>query len=134
AGVLQHLAERVRFTDAELARLGIAKDALTPFVIDPDDLPYVSDRDIGDTPLEFHPLLARPGAVILASPSNVSLAVRSVLISTALGGGMGESFQEAIQQRQERFADESHFWPVPEISLSSLKRFSMRASVGSYEP
>ena len=109
----------MRFSDAELAEIGIVKTALTSYILEPDQFSYVSDRSIGDTPLEFHPLLRTPGALILVSPANVSTAVRSVLISTAIRGGMGDAFQEAILIRQERYTDEGSFWPVPLSTIAS---------------
>jgi hypothetical protein len=131
---LRQLADRVRFTDADLKQIAVIKEALTPYILDPDHFPHVSERLIGDTPLEFHPLLRTPSDLILVSPANVSLAVRSVLIMTALRGGMGDAFQEAILERQEQYSESGHFWPVRPVLLSSPDRFFIRISVGTYEP
>jgi hypothetical protein len=131
---LRELAERVRFTGAELAKLGINSEMLAPYILAPDQLPHVSDRPVGDTPQEFHPLLQTPAALVLISPANVSLAVRSILIHMALDGGMGDAFQIAILEQQEKWTEAGQFWPVLPLSLSPPDPFFMRTSIGEYEP
>ena len=131
---LSRLGERVRFSDADLKDLGILKAALAPYILDPQQFPAVSDRDIGNTPLEFHPLIETPAGYILASPPNVSLAVRAVLLSTAKEGGMATTFQHAIMEQQEAYSHAGHFWPTNNLQLSPPNRFDIRAAVGEYEP
>lgn len=129
---LRHLADRVWFTDNEISRLGIVGTALTPYILAPDQFPYVSGVPIGDTPLEFHPLLRASGALVLVSPANVPVAVRSVLIQTALRRGMGDAFQKAILEQQEKHTEDGRFWPAPAISLSPPNDFFMRTSAMEY--
>jgi hypothetical protein len=129
---LRQLATRVRFTASQLAALGIVKPALAPYFLELDRCPYVSDRSIGDTPLESHPLLDTPGGVILVSPASVSTAIRSVLISTAIRSGMGNAFQQAILFRQEQYTNEGAFWPAS-LSLSPPNEFFMRVGICKYE-
>ncbi len=130
---LRRRVDRVRFTEVELAKLDIRGEMLASYVLLPDQFPHVSDRPIGDTPLEFRPLLRTPTSTILVSPQSVSTAIRSTLIQVALRGGMGDAFQQAILEQQEKWTYHGQFWPVSPISLSPPDRFLMRAVVGDYE-
>ncbi len=131
---LRRLADCVGFTDIELAKLGIRGEMLAPYVLSSDQFPQISSRPIGDTPLEYRPLLRTPAATVLVSPQNVSTAIRSTLIQAALRGGMGDAFQQAILERQEKWTYGGQFWPASPISLSPPDRFLMRAVVGQNEP
>lgn len=126
---LKRLARRVRFTDTELGRLGISKDALIPFLLEPHHLPYISDREAGDTPLEFYPLLASSNGVIVASPANISLAVRAVMVGAAQRGGMDKVLLSAMLTEQQKYSEASAFWPVPSLQLSPPNQHFMRAAV-----
>ena len=126
---LKRLAQRVRFTDAELEGLNINKAALNPFSLTIELLPFISDRPAGDTPLEFYPLLADPNGIVVASPTNISLAVRAILVLAAQRGGMDGALLSAMLVEQQKFSELSGFWPVPSLRLSPPNQFSMRASV-----
>jgi hypothetical protein len=132
-GTLRVVAKRVQFDDADLAKWQITQGMLAPYIIQPDEFSNVSDRPIGDTALEFHPLLRSSGGLVLISPCNVSTAIRSVLISTAIRGGIGASLQEAVLVRQERFTNEGNFWPMRRISLAPPNKYYMRGSICEYE-
>jgi hypothetical protein len=131
---LRHLADRVKFTCVELTKLGIRDETLTPYILASHQFADVSSQPIGDTPLEFRPLLRTPAATVLVSPQNVSTAIRATLIMGALRGGMGDAFQQAILNRQERWIDQGQFWPVSPISLPPADRFLMRTIVRQHEP
>lgn len=131
---LKRLSRRVRFSDADLERLQIDKLALTPFFFQAGQERYVSDRPIGETPLEYHPLQATSSGVIVLVPSNLSVALRAVLVNAANAGGLGETLQEALLIEQEAYAERSGFWPVPSLRLSPPNQHMMRASVCAYAP
>jgi hypothetical protein len=131
---LRQLANRVSFTTAELTKLDITTDILASFVLTPDLFPHVCGRPVGDTPLEFRPLLQTPKAIVLVSPQNVSTAVRLTLIQTALRGGMGDAFQEAILREQEELIYRGRFWPASPIPFFPPDRHFMRAFAAEYEP
>ena len=94
-GALKRLADRVRFSSADLDRLGIDDEVLTPFLLDPVQFPHVSDREAGETPLEFHPLLAKSNGVVVVSPTNISIAVRALLVGAAQQGRMDKAVKGA---------------------------------------
>lgn len=99
---LEQLARRVCFRRDALAKLGIDPEYLTSFVLKDEHFPYVTDREAGDTPLEFHPLLQDGQVITVAAPSNISVAVRAVLIGAAVFGGIEKTLQWRLLEQQER--------------------------------
>ncbi len=131
---LEQLARRVRFRRDALATLGIEPEDLASFVLKHEHFRHVADRDVGDTPLEFHPLLQEGDLITVAAPSNLSIAVRAVLIGAAVFGGIEKTLQLRLLERQERYSEVTGFWPVPNIHLSPPNKFGMRASVCAFQP
>jgi hypothetical protein len=84
--------------------------------------------------VKYHPLQANSSGVIVLIPSNLSVALRAVLVNAANTGGMGEALQEALLIEQEAHAERSGFWPVPSLKLSPPNQYMMRASVCAYAP
>ena len=130
---LNDLARRVRFKRSHLERLAIDSGVLQQFYLQERFFPFVSDRAIGDTPLEFCPLLAEESGFAVISPTNLSLAVRAVLIEAAVEGGMGLALQRRLLERQERFSEATGFWPTGSIRLSAPNKHNLRASVCKYD-
>ena len=130
---LGQLADRVRFTDAELAKLGIMKEALTPYILAPDEFPYVSDRPIGDTPLRVSPAVADAG---FPRPSQPCQRVARGQIGShhdCTERRDGRRLSDRNTGEAGKVSENGHFWPVPALSLPSPNRFFMRASVVKYE-
>ncbi len=130
---LRKLASRVAFTTEDLAKLGIPLSCLAPFTLNSELYPFVSDRRIGDTPLERLPLISTERGVIVANPNSLSLAIRAVLVETAKDGGMGKYLLHALSRRQERYAELTGFWPGPHLNLSPPLRSGLCASVLQYD-
>ncbi len=131
---LEQLARRVRFRRDALRKLGIDPEHLTSFLIKDEHFRYVTDREAGDTPIEFHPLLQDGEVITIAAPSNISVAVRAVLMGAAVFGGIEKTLQWRLLEQQERYSEATGFWPVPHIQLSPPNKFGMRASVCSFRP
>ncbi len=129
---LKRLARRVRFSNTDLARLNIDKATLSPFTIEPHLFPYVSDREPGNTPLEFHPLINTSNGTVVASPANVSLAIRAVLISAAQQGGMERVLLRLLQEQQQKYSEASGFWSVPSLKLSEPDEQFLRVALGQF--
>ena len=98
---LKRLSRRVRFSDGDLIRLNIDKNALTPFLLQAANAPAISDRPAGDTPIEFYPLQTIPSGIVVLNPANLSIALRALLVNVAREGGMGEALQYALLLKQE---------------------------------
>jgi len=131
---LEQLARRVRFSRNALGNLGIDPEHLTGFVLTDEHFRYVTDRQAGDTPMEFRPLLQDGEIITVVAPSNISVAVRARLIGVALSGGIEKTLQWRLLEEQERYSEATRFWPVPHINLSPPNEFGMRASVCSFAP
>ncbi len=131
---LEQLARRVRFRRDALGKLDIEPEHLASFVLKDEHFRYVADREAGDTPLEFHPLLQEGEVITVAAPSNISVAVRAVLIGAAVFGGIEKTLQWRLLEQQERYSEATGFWPVPHIHLSPPNKFGMRASVCAFRP
>jgi hypothetical protein len=125
---LKRLARRVRFSDADLARQGIDKTALTAFVIEPRHFRYVSDREPGDSPLEFYPLLDTSNGMVVANPAGISLAIRAAMVSAAKQGGMDKALLFLLLKSQERHSENSGFWPILTLKLSQPDRHFLRVA------
>lgn len=130
---LTELARRVRFTSRDLNALGVDPGALRPFLLKEEYFKYLSDRPIGDTPLEFYPLLPRGDGFEIISPVGLSMAVRAALISVATAGGMGERLQRNLLDVQERFSEVTRFWPASRIKLPPPNRHNIKAAVFQYD-
>ncbi len=130
---LDRLGRRVRFSTTALGKLNIDIKTLSPFVLKPDHLAFVSDREFGDTPLEFHPLMLEGNNLVVVSPSNISMAIRAVLINTAISGGMKRSLERRLLEQQESYSERTGFWPTPHIRLSPPNKLGLRASVCKYD-
>lgn len=130
---LEELRRRVRFRADALLEMGIDPQLLESYVLKEDHFPYVSDRPVGDTPLEFHPLLKDGDWFTVAAPSNISVAVRSVLIGAAVHWGVEKRLQRLLLEKQETYSEATGFWPVPRIKLTGPNKHGMRASVCSFD-
>ena len=129
AHALERLAARVRFTNDELAGLGIDRQALSPFVLETDHFSYIGTTEPGDSPLEFHPLLEDSGGVTVASPPGISMAVRAVLVGAAKRGGLENLLLSHLLTEQEHYAEGTGFWPALKIRLGAPDQHFLRSSV-----
>ncbi|MCP4099360.1 MAG: hypothetical protein GY748_24315 [Planctomycetaceae bacterium] len=130
---LSELSQRVKFSHVEIKRLGIAPDSLIPLILDTDLFRFVSDGEIGNTPLEFHPILSLRDGIVIISPNNISIAIRSILVNAALRGGLEKQLQIALMRRQEVHAEATGFWPIPQLNLSAPVKHAIRVTVAQYD-
>lgn len=68
SAALKRLARLVTFSARDLAALEIDPKALAPFILDEAQLGLIGSREVGETPLEFHPLLAVGNELVVVSP------------------------------------------------------------------
>ncbi|MBO6560696.1 MAG: hypothetical protein JJ959_09170 [Nisaea sp.] len=130
---INRISTRVKFTDRTLEALDIRKEALTPYFLSAENYPYVSDREVGETPLEFHPFLETPNGIIVVSPNNLSIAARAVMIHAAVEGGVSDLLQQILLHEQEIYAERTGFWPTTNLKLSRPNEFGFRASICEFE-
>lgn len=130
---LKELSQNVQFSESELDDLGIQIGSLAPFFLKDKHYKYIAKRAIGDSPLEFHPLLRTMEGVSVLSPTNISIAIRAALISTAINLGMGTILLRLLLIEQERFSEETGFWPTGFLKLSPPNNHNIRTSVCNYD-
>lgn len=130
---LAKMVRRVRFTAAELNDLDLDLGELDSFLLREEFFPFLSDRQIGDTPLEFYPLLTWNDGVEVVSPTNLSIAVRAALISVAKAEGIEDILQQRLLEKQEKFSEATAFWPTGQIKLTPPNHHNLRASVCQYD-
>lgn len=106
---LRVLAKRVRFTFDDLESIGIDSEDLLTFLLPVDATNEFIESEIGNSPLEFMPLMPTEDGLIVASPPNLTTAMRADLVSTAIGNGMKEAFQRALLFSQSGALKSSHF-------------------------
>lgn len=96
AGLLSAAKARVEFDWNELAKLGIARDLLAPFILGCTGFKGLLDNALGDSALEFQPFVATQLGVALVAPANLSTAIRGCLINTAIAGGQGDALRRKL--------------------------------------
>jgi hypothetical protein len=106
---LLSLAERVRFSWQELADLGIEDWHLAAFTLHESASEALLQEVPGNSPLEFHPLVAVPDGIVIVAPGNITTAVRALLITTATDGGMAEALRRRLLDEQAKLVRDSGF-------------------------
>lgn len=81
---LTQLAARARFSEADLADLGIETDLLEGFRLTETDLPVVAASPVGASPLDRRPLWRSGADWIVLAPGSISAAVRACLIDAVV--------------------------------------------------
>lgn len=125
---LKKIARRVHFTTDTLANLGINKEALSPFILDPGHLHYISAVPRGESPLELYPLIENQNSITVASPTGLSLAVRAAMVNAAKRGGVEKLLMAALLGAQEKYAEASGFWRGP-LSLPAPDAHVLRTAI-----
>ena len=118
---LNALGRRVRFSPTEIAALSITRADLQDFLLAPEDLVPILQHTPGNSPLERRPLLETNHGLILVSPANISTAVRSVLIGTAVNHGLGRALQVGLLQAQAVLLRQSNFKLIPSGKISRVE-------------
>lgn len=96
AGLLASAKTRVEFGWDELAALGLSREILSPFFIEPTDFSRMTEKALGDSQLEFQPIVEIEGGIAVIAPTNLSTAVRGHLIDVAIGGGQEDALRRKL--------------------------------------
>lgn len=131
---LRSIARRVTFTDKDLEKLRIRKEALAPFVLDENHHANLLKAIPGESLLEFHPLASIPNGILVLNPGAMSLAVRAVLLLSAKKGGFAAEFCHSLMVVQENYSERTGFWPTTEIQLAGPSKDGLRGSVCRFSP
>lgn len=95
-GLLATAKARVEFGWDELTALGVTKEILTPFLLPPTGFADLLEKALGDSELEFRPLVQTEAGIAVVAPTNLSTAIRSHLINLAIAGGQGDALRRKL--------------------------------------
>lgn len=128
ADSLKKISRRVVFTTDTLSNLGINQEALAPFVLQQEHFSYVGAVPRGESPLELHPLIEHHNGIAVVSPTDLSLAVRAVMVNAAKRGGVERLLLAELMYAQEKYAEISGFWNGP-LSLPAPEAHFVRTAI-----
>ncbi|MBI4189557.1 MAG: hypothetical protein HY525_03345 [Betaproteobacteria bacterium] len=128
ADSLKKISRRVVFTTDALSNLGINQEALAPFVLQQEHFSYVGAVPRGESPLELHPLIEHHNGIAVVSPTDLSLAVRAVMVNAAKRGGVEQLLLAELMYAQEKYAEISGFWNGP-LSLPAPDAYFVRTAI-----
>lgn len=95
-GSLSSLRRIVRFSDNDLADLGISMDALAEFGFDPSRRAELANERVGNSFLERFPVAYRNGECVLLLPTAVSVAIRRFLVEEMRRKGLTAVFAATL--------------------------------------
>lgn len=134
---LQVLAQRARFSSAELAGAGLDQELLKPFFLPQEAAVGLSTPHPGDSRLERQPLIVTEPGLLVAAPTNISTAVRAWLIDNAMRAGQTEALRSNLLQEQLELVKHGGFVRVDGIEHSrstqgSFQQWLYEVSAGRY--
>lgn len=108
SGAFSELRKHVHFSFDELLQLGIAPNALRPFLIDVEDVEDLRDCCPGNSPLDFKPLFPTHTGLLVFQPHLIGTAIRCFLISSCIAAAMQDRLHAALANAYAmQFANES---------------------------
>ena len=96
AGLLASAKVRVEFGWDELAALGLSSEILAPFLLPPSQFSDMLEKALGDSDLEFRPIVQTEAGIAVIAPTNLSTAIRGHLIDTAIVGGQEDALRRKL--------------------------------------
>ena len=114
---VEERAQSVTFTRDDIARLGISRDDLLPFILRDTDVQLLPDETIGNTSLERRPMIEFDDILVLALPSAVSPAIRRYVLEEIGKVGLLTGFGKALAARQ---AEQLQKEGLPELKDKSF--------------
>jgi len=126
---LRERAKALFFSRDELKAMRISDDALAPFTFPQDKRQNLIAETIGHTSLERHPLIHLGDAVLLASPTSVSIALRRLVLEWCQKVNLLNNLEHGLRiyQGHEAFNEgpldlrRSENVPIPAIKPRGLR-------------
>jgi hypothetical protein len=107
AGRLSNAADYVRFSEDELAGLGIPKESLTDFVFSLDGRSQLRAQNIGHSDLERRPVAVHDGSFYLLLPTAIASAITRLVVESMISIGLAEGFEAALADEYGRLFHEA---------------------------
>src|SRR3546814_18700344 len=80
----------------ELTAFGVSKEILAPFLLPPAAFPDLLEKALGDSKLEFQPIVQTEAGIAVIAPQNLSTAIRGHLNDTAIAAGQGVALRRKM--------------------------------------
>ncbi|MEM8945029.1 MAG: hypothetical protein AAGD11_07590 [Planctomycetota bacterium] len=93
---LNDVRKRVTFSKPELDDLGVSYEHLMPFVLPQEFRSQIPSTSITHSPLAHHPLLRRNDRIVVALPTAISVALRTMVIGSMSNAGLKDLFIEEL--------------------------------------
>ncbi len=106
---MARLAAHARWSAADLVSAGIDREALSRFILSPDDADDCLRKPLGSASVDGKPLWRVDGDLLLMAPSGISLAVRAIIIDHLFDSGREEAFAASLLEVQAEQLAESGF-------------------------
>jgi hypothetical protein len=103
------ITDLVRFTDRDLAELGISKESLSEFLFPLEANAELRSQIIGNSSLERRPVAAYQGSYLVLLPTAISTAISRLVIETVSSLGRTEPFESILASEYARLIYESSF-------------------------
>jgi hypothetical protein len=134
---LRSVAKRVMFTWGELEQLGFERRDFYPYTLSIEQAAELLHAPLGNSVLDFRPLICLPEGILVASPTNLTTAVRAVLIDAATQGGLGEALQRRVLDTQAEAVWDSSFaklegFPVRRVGRFLVRTYGRKVSAGRF--
>lgn len=133
---LKNNARAISFSEKELIEIGINPSELLPFILAGENVQNLESQEIGNSNLEFRPIIKNGDRWIVLLPTSISIAIRHHLFSWMLAHPFLESFNAHIVREYVNFLHEIPFFgrPIPkEVLLAGTivvnKNFIIEAGV-----
>lgn len=101
---LDRLSQVVRFGWGDVEELIADPLLLLPFILPLEKAYTVADQPIGNSLIDFKPLIASSDGILIVSPGAITTAVRGLLIHTATTNGMGRALQRHLNTQNAKIA------------------------------
>ena len=136
ASVVTESNDHVRFTDGELAAIGVRPADLDPFVFRAEHARLLRAESIGHTTVERRPLVRFRGQTTVALPTGIGAAIRRFVIEEATAAGDLREFQSTchLEQFTEAFLLGRPGWGIEYLRmLEPDPDDGMREFVGAFD-
>jgi len=134
---IDQLSQFVWFSWSEIEQLVIDPLFLRPFILPIENASAIADQPIGNSLIDFKPLIISDDGILIAAPGAISTAIRGLLIHAATTNGMGRALQRHLNTQNAKaakFAGLGDLVGAPDMPIGEqLVRQSVREiSAGRY--
>lgn len=134
---LNELPSVVHFGWREVSELVPDPHLLLPFILPSSEMHQVAHQPIGNSLIDFKPLIASNEGITVVAPGAITTAIRGLLINTAVAQGMGRRLQKKLSDENAwttKLGGLGDLIEAPDIPVGELliRQSVMEVSSGRY--